>query len=164
MKKLFLVVAVAVCGLVSAQTGFKAGFHLGLPIGDAGDFYSFNVGLDASYLWKINDKFQAGGTTGYTLFNGKTVNFPIIGDIKYSNVGFIPVAGTAQYSLTDKFFVGGDLGYAIYAGEGNGKGGVYYFPKVGFQTETFEIYTGYKGISADGGSITVIPVGFNYKF
>ncbi|MCC9071536.1 hypothetical protein LNQ49_08085 [Flavobacterium sp. F-65] len=56
-----------------------------------------------------------------------------------------------------------NLGYAIYAGSGDGDGGVIYQPKFGYQTEKFEVYAAYKGISADGGTVSSINVGFSYK-
>ena len=173
MKKLFLIAAVAVSGLVSAQTGFKAGVHLGLPIGDLKEAYSFNIGLDAAYLWNINDDFKAGVTTGYSYFSGKSYDIPsgfdlTTGQYTYSSVkvngAYIPVAGTAQYSINDNWFLGADLGYALYVGDGSGDGGFLYQPKAGFQTETYEIYAAYKGISSNGLNLSTIGAGFNYKF
>ena len=84
--------------------------------------------------------------------------------IKSEAVGFIPVAATAQYSLTDNLFLGADLGYGIYTGKGESDGGVYYQPKFGYQNEKIELYAGYKGISVDGGSFSSLNLGFNYKF
>lgn len=169
MKKLLLTAAaVFAFGFANAQEGgFKVGVNAGMPIGTAGDAYSFSGGIDAAYMWNIADKFNVGATTGYTYFAGKSITIPAgffgTTTIK-SNGGFIPVAGTAQYSLTDNLFVGTDLGYAVYAGDGNADGGVYYQPKFGFQTEKIELYAGYKGIAVTGGSIASVGLGFNYKF
>lgn len=157
MRKIILsVLAVFAFGAAQAQDGgFKAGVHLGLPIGDISDFSSFNGGVDLAYMWSVADSFNAGLTTGYTYFSGKD---------GFGNLGFIPVAASGQYSFSDNFFGGADLGYAVYAGDGDGDGGFYYQPKVGYQTEKFEIYASYKGISADGSTISTVGLGFNYKF
>lgn len=164
MRKIILsVLAVFAFGAAQAQDGgFKAGVHLGLPMGDAGDIYSFNFGLDVAYMWAISDDFQAGVTTGYSYFSGKEID---LGGLSFKvNGAFIPVAASGQYSFSDNFFGGADLGYAVYAGDGDGDGGFYYQPKVGYQTEKFEIYASYKGISADGSTISTVGLGFNYKF
>ncbi|NRT15300.1 hypothetical protein HNP99_001647 [Flavobacterium sp. 28A] len=175
MKKIILTVAaVFAFGFANAQDGqFKVGAHVGLPMGDIKDGSSLNLGADVAYLWNVTDKFKAGTTTGYSSYLGKTVKedvnfggFGSFGSIenKTDASGFIPVAATAQYSLSDKFFVGTDLGYAIYVGKGEGDGGVYYQPKFGYQTEKIELYAGYKGISVDGATFSSLNLGFNYKF
>jgi hypothetical protein len=156
MKKLIVMAAFAVAGLVNAQTGFKAGVHAGLPIGDAGNGTSFNFGVDASYLLDVADKFKVGGTVGYTKFQPKDgLNF---------NISFVTIGATAQYSFSENIFAGADLGYAVWVGEEGGKGGLFYLPKVGYQTEQYEVYLGYKGISQENTTASAIQLGFNYKF
>jgi hypothetical protein len=165
MKKIiFAAAAVFAFGMTNAQeTGFKAGVNLGLPTGDAGEVYSFTYGLDAAYMFEVSDEFKAGVTTGYQYYSGKSIDLGGFGSIKV-NGAFIPLAATGQYSLSDTFFIGADLGYALYSGDGDGKGGLYYQPKVGYQADQYEIYAGYKGVSVEGGSISSVGVGFNYKF
>jgi hypothetical protein len=158
MKKVILTAAALFAfGFANAQDGnFKLGAHVGLPVGDIEDFSSVNLGVDAAYVWNVADKFSAGVATGYTNFLGKD---------DYDGVGFIPVAATAQYSLTDNLFLGTDLGYAIYVGDIDGaEGGFLYQPKFGYQTEKVEVYAGYKGISVDGGTYSSINLGVNFKF
>lgn len=167
MKKVILaVIAVMAFGFANAQEGqFKVGVHAGMPMGDASDFFSVNLGLDAAYLWKVADKFSVGATTGFSTYLAKEhtldFGFGVSANVKGDNYSYIPVAGTAQFSLTDKFFVGADLGYAISVGEGDG--GFLYQPKFGYQNEKIELYAAYKGISNEG-SISSINLGFNYKF
>jgi len=173
MKKIVLAaIAVLTFGWANAQDGkFKVGVHAGLPMGDFKDFYSVNLGLDAAYMWEVADKFSVGATTGFSTYLAKEhtytglvmTPFPTLTEIKVKgkNASFIPVAGTAQYSLTDKLFVGVDLGYAISVGEGDG--GFLYQPKFGYQNEKIELYASYKGISNEG-SISSLNLGFNYKF
>jgi len=170
MKKILLsACAVVAFGFVArAQNdgGFKAGIHIGPTIGDAADIYNLNAGVDLAYTFAVSDKFTAGVTTGYSYYSGKSVDYND-GTFAYSakiNGAFIPVAATGQYSVTESIFAGADLGYAVYVGEGNGDGGFYYQPKVGYQHEFFEVYAGYKGISANGATLSSINLGFNYKF
>ncbi|MBB1192079.1 hypothetical protein DNC80_00130 [Flavobacterium sp. SOK18b] len=168
MKRIILTVAaVFAFGFANAQEGnFKLGAHVGLTTGDAKDFSSVNFGGDVAYTWKVADKFSAGIASGYTNFLGKTFEINTgagVAEIKAEDSGFIPVAATAQYSLTDNLFLGADLGYGIYLGEGEGNGGVYYQPKFGYQTEKVEVYLGYKGISVEGGTYSSVNLGVNFK-
>lgn len=167
MKKLLLsVAAVLAFGLVSAQDaegGFKIGIHAGIPMGDAGDLYSANFGADVAYMFPIADSFMLGATTGYSYYSGKEVDMGVLGTFKV-NGAFIPVAAAAHYSLNTNWFIGADLGYALYSGDGDGDGGMYYQPKVGYQTESMEFFAGYKGIAVEGGSVSSVGVGAAYKF
>ncbi|MBB4805631.1 outer membrane scaffolding protein for murein synthesis (MipA/OmpV family) [Chryseobacterium defluvii] len=173
MKKLLLIGALALLGAnVNAQEShFKLGAHAGLPIGDAGDAYSFNAGLDVAYTWEIADNFELGATTGYSHYFGKEYSTPAItmGPITIPaqsykfNVGAIPVAATAQYSFDGGFNLGADLGYAFLTGDADG-GGFYYQPKVGYTfAEKHNVYAGYKGISKDG-TLSSVNIGYAYKF
>ena len=49
------------------------------------------IGLDVVYTWKVADKFQAGITTGYAHYMGKTES-----GFDLEDAGFIPLATTAQ--------------------------------------------------------------------
>ena len=169
MKKLLLSAFTVMCvGFAHAQdSNFKAGIHLGIPVGDLGDAYSFNAGVDLAYMWTISDKFKIGIASGYSHYIGKTLEViagPIGLKINVPSFGFIPVAGSAQYSVNENLFLGADLGYAIYSGERGGEGGIYYQPKFGYQADKFETYLGYRGISSEGESIGSVVLGFNYKF
>jgi hypothetical protein len=161
MKKIILtVVAFLTFGLANAQDGgFKAGINIGFPMGDIKDSYSLGIGLDVAYTWKVADKFHAGITTGYAHYMGDTVS-----GFDVEDAGFIPLAATAQYSITDNLFLGVDLGYALGVSPDGNDGGFLYQPKFGYQTDKIEVYAGYKGISVDGGTFSSINLGFNYKF
>ncbi len=164
MKKVRLATIVAFCSVLSvtAQGQFSGGVHLGIPSGDASEISNFNYGIDVSYLVEISDVFQAGVTTGYTGFSGKSVDIGDFGSVSLGNFGFIPLAGTARYGFSDQIFGAIDLGYGISTN--GGTGGVYYQPKVGYQTEMLDIFAFYKGISRDGASIASFGVGAAYKF
>lgn len=165
MKKIILTaMTVFAFSFANAQDGgFKAGINLGFPMGDIKDSYSLTIGLDVAYTWAVADKFQAGFTTGYAHYMGDKKEFMGV-EIDIDDAGFIPIAATAQYGITDNLFLGADLGYALGVSPDGNDGGFLYQPKFGYQTEKIEVYTGYKGISVDGGTFSSINIGFNYKF
>ena len=167
MKKLMLVAAIAVFGLsnVNAQEGFTVGAHVGLPIGDIGDFSNFNYGIDAAYLWNVGEGFDVGVASGYTNFSAgddQTIDtgFGTI-TVESESFGFIPIAGAARYSFSDSWFAGADLGYALAT---EGDGGIYYQPKFGYKTESLDVFAFYKGISRDGATVAAIGVGVGFRF
>lgn len=171
MKKLLLVGAVALFGAMNAQA-LKVGAHVGLPIGDFADSSSFNVGADVAFVYNVMDNLELGVTTGYSHFVGKEYSTPsfsymgisVPGTTVKSDLGIVPVAATATYNLTEKFNLGADLGYAFYVGDNVDGGGMYFFPKVGYNlTENDNVFAGFKGISDDGTSGTV-SLGYTHKF
>ncbi|WP_298902775.1 transporter [uncultured Psychroserpens sp.] len=155
MKKLMLLTVVAVFGLTSGfAQSYSAGVTVGLPIGDAGDLYTFNVGIDLDALWDISEEFEAGVATGY---NHSVLDSDLNGD----DFQYIPLAGAARYSASDDFVLGADLGYAIAVGDGDG--GFYYRPMVGYNvSENTQITASYRGISVDGGSFSTVNLGVNF--
>lgn len=166
MKKILLVGALALFGAMNAQSGFKIGAHVGLPVGDISDTTSFNFGVDAAYTWRVADNFDLGITTGYSHYTGKDYTNPSSGTqtVKGESTGMIPVAATAQYGFNGGFFVGADLGYAFFTEE-NSDGGFYYQPKIGYTlNQKHDLYLGYKGISLDGGTVSSVNLGYAYKF
>lgn len=162
MKKLLMLGAIALMGtFAQAQEGhFKLGAHLGLPTGDYSDFYSFNAGVDAAYVWTLNDKFDLGLTTGYSHYFGKD-----IGGFAVEDFGIVPIAATGQYNFDGGFNIGADLGYAFYVADGADGGGFYYQPKIGYTFgEKSSAFLGYKGVSDDGATLSSINLGYAYKF
>lgn len=157
MKKIILTTAaIFAFGFANAQSGaFKLGAHVGLPTGDIKDGSSVNLGADLSYTWSVAEGLDAGIATGYTAYLLKK-------DIPGDTPSFIPVAATAQFTLTNNWFIGADLGYAIGVSEGN-DGGFLYQPKFGYQMEKAGLYVAYKGISVDGGTFSSINLGVNFK-
>lgn len=170
MKKVFLTVMVAVMsvvGLSAQDSGFSGGIHIGIPTGDLKDTSSFNAGLDISYMYSVSDVFTVGATTGYTNFFGKEYKYSAGGTsvtVKATDYAFIPLAATAEYTVSDKIYLGLDLGYAFSADK-DVDGGLYYQPKVGYNvSELINVYLGYKGIDLDGSAATTISLGAAYKF
>lgn len=165
MKKLFLASALALFGVMNAQQGtFKAGVHLGLPVGNTSESFNLNYGADAAYMFNIALGLDLGITAGYTHYNGKSIKSTTL-EYKNSGIGFIPVAATAQYSLPVKgLFVGADLGYA-FSTEKDVKGAFYYQPKVGYTVlDKNDIYISYKGLNREGHTLNSINLGYAFKF
>ncbi len=169
MKKLFLVGALALFASVNAQSGFKIGAHVGLPMGDAGDAYSFKAGADLAYMWPVADSFSAGIGVGYQAWFGKehTTTIPGIGSytVKAETLSMVPIVATADYRIAENFGIGADLGYGIMFAGGENSGGFYYQPKVSYSFgETSALWLGYQGLSKDGFNTTAINLGYTYSF
>lgn len=156
MKKLIMIAAMAVFGLSSAQEGFKLGAHIGVPVADAGDASSFNLGLDAAYMWNVAPSFDLGIASGYTHFIGKSNN-----GYNFDDFGFIPIAASGKYRFSGSpVSLGLDLGYGISTKEGI-DGGLYYQPKVAYNFSQGELYLGYQGVSNDF-SVGSVNLGYNF--
>lgn len=160
-----MIAAIAVFGFSSAQEGFKLGAHIGIPVSDAGDFSSFNLGLDGAYMWNVGSGFDLGIATGYTHFIGKSYDVPG-GSIKGDDFGFIPVAVAGKYRFTGSpVSIGLDLGYGISTKDGI-DGGLYYQPKVAYNFSQGELYLGYQGVNSKRGpfdfGVGSVNLGYNF--
>ncbi|MEP6929501.1 MAG: hypothetical protein ABI850_05790 [Flavobacterium sp.] len=133
--------------------GFHLGGHVGLPLSDASDFSSVNVGADANYLFGISDNFALGVATGYSAFLGKD---------DFDTYSFIPVAVSARANYSDSIFYAADVGYAV-ALDSDTDGGLYYQGKLGWTNSTLDIFAFYKGISADSSNISSVGLGVAVK-
>jgi len=158
MKKVFLLLMFIISIHTYAQEGFKAGMHVGFPVGLASDFYGFNYGLDLMYMFEISDDFEVGPFTGYTHFTGKTVS-GFFTNFKTSGNGAIPIAGIARYTISDMFF--GSFGLGIGVPTNGGDVGMFYQPKFGYNNEVIDAFLFFRGIGKGGSSI---GVGITYKF
>lgn len=176
MKKLLFTAAFAAIGLVgvNAQTGLEGTVHVGIPVGDTADVSSFNLGVDLAYLWPVANDFGLGVKVGYDHFIGKDYDYRIAGQtytIDGKDYGFIPLAATAKYEFpSSNIFVAGDLGYAFATNDGV-DGGLFWQPKLGYAADTWDLYVGYKGITAGPENnsyvdykFNTVSVGFAYKF
>lgn len=153
MKKLFLAAfAVFAFASVNAQGDFRAGVNLGLPIGDAGDAYSFNVQLDVAYLFEVSEEFDAGVTAGYS---HSVLKSEFDGDA----AAFIPIAAAGRYAVSEDFTLGADVGYALGVNDGN-DGGFYYRPRVSYGiSDSMDIVLAYSGVSLDGSTFNTVTLG-----
>lgn len=156
-----MIAAMAVFGLSSAQEGFKLGAHIGVPVADAGDASSFNLGLDAAYMWNVAPSFDLGIASGYTHFIGKSNN-----GYKVDDFGFIPIAASGKYRFSGSpVSLGLDLGYGISTKDGI-DGGLYYQPKVAYNFSQGELYLGYQGVNSKIGpfdfGVGSVNLGYNF--
>jgi len=158
MKKtiLLLITFLSVC-VMNAQD-IKLGLNLGLPTGDIKDFYTLNLGVNASCLWQVSEEFDAGFIVEYSHFFGDSFEGFDIDD-----AGFLPIAAAGRINLSGGFTLGADLGYAIGISPEGNDGGFFYQPKVQYGiTEKIDILLSYKGISVDGGTFSTINVGVEF--
>ncbi|HKK12510.1 MAG TPA: hypothetical protein VJ945_06735 [Flavobacteriaceae bacterium] len=151
MKKIFLCIALTIFGLtaVNAQ-GFKLGANVGIPVGDASDYYNFNIALDVNFLWPTSGDFEFGLATGFS--NG-------FGKDGADDAQFLPVAGAGRFNVSEDFLIGADIGYGIGINDGN-DGGFYYRPMVGYNvSERTQLNVSYTGVSLDGWTWSTVNLG-----
>ena len=107
MKNVILSAFSLLCAFGLSAQELNAGLHLGLPVGDASDLYTFNLTLDVTALWEVTEEFEAGVTTGLSYNFGDEVESPadIIPPIMMDvdDALFLPIAGTARYEITEAF-------------------------------------------------------------
>lgn len=158
MKKGFFFAALLATGLaVQAQEGLSLGGHIALPVGDAADVSGFSIGIDAVYLWEIDDRFEAGVAGGLTNAFGKSES-----GFDYPDVQFLPVAAAGRFHASDLVTLGLDLGYAIGINDGN-DGGFYYRPQAGYAlSDLLQLTLSYTGVSVSGGTWSTIGLGLLY--
>lgn len=174
MKKLFLTGALALFGLMSAQkteSGIRLGVNAGIPVGDFGKFTTFTAGVDLAYLYPLAENFRLGVATGYSHYFGKkTKTDLILVTLKNEvpDVGIIPVAATAEFTLGDSnVFLGADLGYAFFTKKDlkNENGSFYYQPKLGYSFDKrHDLYFSYKGFTRNNANAGSINLGYAYNF
>lgn len=176
MKKLLFSAALAVCtmmGVNAQSTNFEAGAYAAIPMGDAGDFTSFNLGITAAYYWDVVANLKIGAMVGYDLFLAKEYDYGWV-KVKGDDIGFVPIAASAKYDFGG-FFAGLNLGYAV-ATTKDMDGGFLYQPRFGYSGASFDVFGFYKGISSkqtvhtdlgkfsSSWTMSSIGAGFAYKF
>lgn len=172
MKKLVLSMVMAIFGLgmASAQEGLKAGAHIGIPVGNASDYFGVNFGAEVSYLFPVMENLHVGGTAGVDLYSGKELTGT---GTKLKGLTLLPIGASAQFDFLDQFFAGLDLGYALSLSK-DYDGGFFFQPKGGWQNDDFQAFIFIKGISSgvdvidpvysDFSTLTTIGIGGAYKF
>ena len=164
MKKLLLIISLVFVGWsAQAQNEFIGSAEVGLPIGDASDITTFNLGIQLGYLFEVAEEVQVGPKIGYSHSFGDDVD-TIIGTFEVDDIQFLPIAAHGRYNFSDTFLFGLDLGYAVGLNDGN-DGGFYYSPHFAYNVaEQVAIFAAFRGISADGGSFDVISLGAEFSF
>jgi len=163
MKKIILVFVLAVMGFTTSysQGNFRFGVNAGLPIGDAADFTTFQLGTDIAYMVNLAGVASVGPMLGYSHFFGDSG--AEIGGIRVDadDAQFIPIAASGRFTFLS-LALGLDLGYALGLNDGN-DGGFYYRPQVGFSIGPVGLIASYQGISMDGGSVASVNLGFEFR-
>ena len=160
MKKvlLFTIFAVVAITGVKAQSGFKVGADLGLPLGDIKDSYTLNIAVNLTYLWEVAEEFDAGFSAGYSHYIGDTFE-----GFKFDDAGFLPIAAAGRFNASEDFTIGIDLGYAIGVSPSENDGGFYYAPKIQYGvSDSIDIVLIYKGVSVTGGTFSSLNLGVEF--
>jgi hypothetical protein len=162
MKKLLIVAFVTIMGVgaANAQEGIlNGGLNVGVPTGDANDFYGLTLGAELNYMYPVADGFTLGPSIQYSHFFGKDVEVLGGSSIEVSDASFLPISGAARFNVSDKFVVGANLGYAVGLSDGL-DGGFYYRPLVGYKIgDTTQLNLSYSGITNDGVDVNNISLG-----
>lgn len=163
MKNLLLAVALLVtCGLTtSTAQNFRLGVHGGVPVGDVSDSHNFDIGADVAYIFTTMGMFEFGGMVGYSHYFGDSGEEMGL-EFEYDDAQFLPLAATGRATLGDVIIVGLDLGYGIGINDGN-DGGFFYRPKFGFDFMGVDILGSYEGFSMDGGTVSSVNVGVEFR-
>lgn len=166
MKNLVLFIGLLSMNFVFAQQSeiditpknswLKAGLIAGIPVGDAGDVSSFNLGLDLRGQYLFNPNFAIGLASGYTHYFAKS---------DFEDFGIIPVAAFARYYFTKSgLFVGADLGYGFLSNVDNNDGGLYLNPQFGYHNRDWNIYAFYQNTFAQNDTnLQSVGVGVTYN-
>ena len=166
MKKVLLVIVLLGFTPIFAQQNeinitpnnswFKAGITAGIPVGDANDFSSVNLGLDLRAQYLFTPNFAIGGVTGYTHFFGKD---------GVDDFGIIPLAGFARYYFAPEgLFLGVDLGYGFLTNVDNNSGGLYVNPQIGYHNRDWNIYAFYQNTFAENDvDLQTVGLGVTYN-
>ena len=166
MKKLFLIAGLLGFSQMYAQQSeiditpdnswLKAGITAGVPVGDANDFSSFNLGVDLRGQYLVNPNLGIGIASGYSHFFGKE---------GVDDFGVIPAAGFIRYYFMPKgLFLGADLGYGFFTGVDNNDGGLYVNPQIGYHNRDWNLYAFYQNTFAENDlDLQTVGVGVTYN-
>jgi hypothetical protein len=142
---------------------FGAGIHLGLPIGDWSDFWSFGIGVEAQGEYMFSEKVSAVLNSGYTSFLGKTVDYGL-GSTKVDAIGLIPILAGVRVYPSPKVFIGARAGLGIFTGGGSSETGFQYRPEVGYNSGPIQIALAFNGWSKNGENDNFIGLTAIYVF
>ena len=171
MKKILLLAVFAVAAFtVSAQTEgkgktrFSIGLEAGLPVGDAGDFYSSILGGSVKAEIPVASSLFATISGGYTSLSPKKE----WKDLGVESAGIVPLKAGLKYFFTKNIYGAGEIGAAV----GTEKGAETLFawtPGIGISypvSDKNDVDFGvrYESWSKDGGSIDQIGFHIALKF
>ena len=140
----------------SDNSWLKAGLTTGIPVGDASDVSSFNLGVDLRGQYLFNPNLGIGVASGYNHFFGKD---------GFDDFGIVPLAGFIRYYFTPNgLFLGSDLGYGFLTGVDNNSGGLYVNPQIGYHNRDWNIYAYYQNTFAENDvDLQTVGIGATYN-
>lgn len=162
MKKLIFLGILAVMGINTSngQGDFRLGVNAGLPIGNAADHTSFQLGADVAYMVELANIAAVGPMVGYSHFFGDSgEEGEGIIRVNVDKVQFVPIAVSGRFDLLS-LALGLDLGYAL--GLNDVESGFYYRPQVGFNVGPVGLIASYQGISMEGSSFSSVNLGVEF--
>ncbi|AJR03932.1 hypothetical protein [Siansivirga zeaxanthinifaciens] len=167
MKKLFLITGLLLgfntiyaqqndIDITSDNSWLKAGLTAGVPLGDASDLSSFNMGVDLRGQYLFNPNLGIGVASGYSHYFGKD---------GVDDFGIVPLAGFVRYYFTPSgLFLGTDLGYGFLTNANNNDGGLYVNPQIGYHNRDWNIYAFYQNTFAENDiDLQTVGLGVTYN-
>lgn len=157
MKKLIVIVVFFTGLLLQAQENeLNVGVNGGITIGNIEAQSPVAFGVDANYLFSLNEDFLVGPSLSMVYFSPKDVALAKM----YLPIG---VAGRLQ-SVDTPFFVGMDLGFAIGLSPNGDRGGIYFKPMVGYDiTDKFKINLFYSAVKKKQPTYGYIGLGISFN-
>ena len=175
MKKILTVVvlctAFALCSHAQkGQITVSPGLEIGLPIGDFGEAVNLGFGLTAKGLYGINDESDVTFTLGFIRFGSKNVDSD--DDVKAST-SLIPLMPGYRYKFNEQFYGEGQLGLTVVRSKVNVSGwsggfnasttNFGYALGVGYMLGKIDLGLRYQGVSATGGSLSLVGIRAAYN-
>lgn len=112
MKKVFLF-ALFIMFSITAQSQFKIGPNLTVPLGDNSSLYTIGAGADAYYMFDDEISiFDFGIGLGYMKYFGDDQKVEDV-IVSVDNFQMIPITAAARISFLDIIYFGPDLGYVF---------------------------------------------------
>lgn len=142
--------------ITSKNSWLKAGLTAGVPVGDASDVSSFNLGLDLRGQYLFNPNFAIGLASGYNQYFAKD---------DFEDFGVVPLAGFMRYYFAPKgLFIGSDLGYGFLTNIDNNEGGLYVNPHIGYHNRDWNFYAFYQNTFAENDlDLQTVGLGVTYN-
>lgn len=146
MKKKLCVLILFLFGIsfgVNGQQKIKVDLYGGVATTD--DF-TFNIGIDAYYMFQLNETINLGLYAGYSHFYSDFLGVLEVFGADLKDFSFMPIASSLQFVFWDHVLCATDAGYAIGLGGDQNDGGFYYQGKLGWTMPKFEAFVYYKAI------------------
>lgn len=163
MKKILYLFVFVLFGFTS-HAQFKIGAHVGVPSGDASDFYSTTLGFDAYKMFGTdrNGLLKLGIASGFVNHFGEEIEIENYSS-SIDNAQFIPIAGAARINFL-LFTVGPDVGYAFGISDGMDNG-FYWKGVVGVKLlKILEIDAYYHNVTVNEVNLGSVGIGALLRF